>query len=295
MFDSGLFYPQRNFGGLPPEYSSPESSPVVILPVPYDGTVEWQAGTRNGPRAIIDASPNLELYDCELEKDVFKVGIATLPELKPDTSGPEAMTERVCQVVKGLAAAGKFVITLGGEHSVTLGVVRVLAEKHASFSVLQLDAHGDLRDAYLGTRYSYATVMRRVLELRPVVQVGTRSLSREEHEFLKTRPAGVRTFYAAGFKYDDTFRRELLGALGENVYITIDLDVFDPSVMPAVTSPEPGGLDWPQVTGILEAVCREKKIIGCDMVEFRPSGDTGACAFTAAKLLYRLIGYIFCR
>lgn len=292
MPESNLFYPHRNFGGLSARFSSFDSSAVVILPVPYEGTVEWQAGTRAGPRAIIDVSPNLELYDFELQREIYKVGICTLPEVEPVMAGPEQMIDRVHRIAGDLIAAGKFVVTLGGEHSITLGIVRAHSEANRKFSVLQMDAHCDLRDEYLGTKYSYASVMRRVIEFCPVVQAGVRSFSLEEHEFLKGHTEGnIKTFYAQEVTLDDVFRRKLLDSLQENVYITIDLDVFDPAVMPSVTAPEPGGLTWQQVTDILRLVSVNRNIIGFDIMEFRPSCEASASAFTAAMLLYKLIGY----
>lgn len=295
-----LFYPYRNFGALPQQFSSFENSSVVILPVPYDGTTEWQIGARRGPQAIIEASQNLELYDFELEREIYRVGICTLPEVEPLMTGPEPMIHRIYEVAKDLLSKRKFIVTLGGEHSITLGVVRAFVEKFEHLSVLQLDAHCDLRDEYLGTKYSYASVMRRIIELCPIVQVGIRSLSLEEHEFLKER--GMETFYAQGLTLDQVFWDKLLSRLSPEVYVTVDLDVLDPSIMPAVTAPEPGGLNWQQILSILETVAREKKIMGFDLTELRPTEGTVGCSFLAAKLAYKLIGYVsyfqnspFCR
>ncbi|MBM2825088.1 MAG: agmatinase [Dehalococcoidales bacterium] len=201
MEKTQLFYPERNFGGLLPEYSAFATSPVVVLPIPYDGTTEWQIGSRRGPQAIIDASQNLELYDFELGRDISQIGICTLPEVEPVMSGVEPMIERVYQIATELLDKDKFIVTLGGEHSLTLGIVRALVAKFPRLSVLQLDAHGDLRDQYLGTKYSYASVMRRIIELCPIVPLGIRSLSLEEDGFLKER--GIKPFYARGLTLDE--------------------------------------------------------------------------------------------
>ncbi len=292
MENTPLFYPGRNFAGLPPEDSAFETSPVVVLPVPYDGTTEWQIGSRRGPQAIIDASQNLELYDFELDRDISRIGICTLPEVEPVMSGVEPMLERVYQIAAGLLDKGKFIVTLGGEHSVTLGVVRALVEKSPHVSVLQLDAHGDLRDQYLGTKYSYASVMRRITELCPIVPLGIRSLSLEEDGFIKER--GIQPFYARGLTLNEAFWDRLLSSLSSEVYITIDLDVFDSSIMPAVTAPEPGGLNWQQVLDILERVARQKRIVGFDLMELCPTEGTVACSYLAASLAYKLIGYVSC-
>lgn len=285
-----LFYPQRNFGGVLPQYSAFETSSVVILPVPYDGTTEWRIGARKGPQAIIAASQNLELYDFDLEQEIYRVGICTLSEVEPLMTGSEQMIQRIYEITTDLLGKGKFIVTLGGEHSITLGVVKAFAEKFEHLSVLQLDAHADLRDQYLGTKYSYASVMRRILELCPIVQVGIRSLSLEEHEFLKQKT--IEPFYAQGLTLDQAFFDKLLSSLSPEVYITIDLDVLDPAIMPAVTAPEPGGLNWQQILDILETVARERKVIGFDLMELCPVESTATCPFLAAKLAYKLIGYV---
>ncbi len=285
-----LFYTQRNFCGIPPEYSTFANSPVVVLPVPYDGTTEWQIGARKGPQAIIDASQNLELYDFELGVEIHKVGICTLPEVEPVMAGPEPMIARVKEIATELVDKGKFIVTLGGEHSLTLGVIQAMAKKYPRLTVLQLDAHGDLNDQYLGTRFSYASAMRRVSELCPVVPIGIRNLSLEEHQYLKRKK--IEPFYARGLAIDEVFWKKLLSSLPAEVYITIDLDVFDPAIMPAVTAPEPGGLNWLQVLAILERVIGEKRVVGFDLMELCPQEGSANSAYLAAALAYKLIGYV---
>ena len=180
----GTFLPHEVFAGLEPPYSNLQQARTVILPVPYDSTSEWRSGSRHGPQAIIDASQYLELYDLELDREIYKVGISTLPQVEPLLSSPQDMINRVYQVVKDLIQREKFVVLLGGEHTLSLGAVRAFKEVFHGLSVLQLDAHADLRDEYLGTKYSQACVMRRIFELCPISQVGVRSLSWEEKQFL---------------------------------------------------------------------------------------------------------------
>jgi len=286
-----LFSPPRNFAGISPPYSDWENSRVVVMPVPYDSTTDWRSGTRDGPRAIIDASQYLELYDLELEREIYQIGIHTLPEMQPEMSSPENMTQRVYMVAKELLGKNKMVLMLGGEHSLTLGMVKAYRERHEALSVLQLDAHADLRDSYLGTRFSHATVMRRVCELCPIVPVGIRSLSDEEHRFIEE--TGIKPVYAKGLPLAGDSIEQIIASLSNEVYITIDLDVLDPSIMAAVGTPEPGGLGWYEVLGLLREVTRSKRIVGFDLVELCPSEGPLACAFLAAKLAYKLIGYIF--
>lgn len=286
-----LFSPPRNFAGIPPPYSDWENSRVVVLPVPYDGTTDWRSGTRDGPQGIIDASQYLELYDLELEQEIYKVGIHTLPEVRPDVSSPENMAQRVYTVAKGLLGENKMVLMLGGEHSLTLGMVQAYRERHEALSVLQLDAHADLRDSYLGTRFGHATVMRRVCEFCPVVPVGIRSLCDEEYRFIEE--SGIKPVYASGTTLNEDSIEQVVTSLSNEVYLTIDLDVLDPSIMSAVGTPEPGGLGWYEVLGLLRVVAQHKRIVGFDLVELCPGEGPPACAFLAAKLAYKLIGYIF--
>lgn len=286
-----LFSPPRNFAGISPPYSDWENSRVVVLPVPYDSTTDWRSGARDGPRAIIDASRYLELYDLELKREIYRVGIHTLPEIQPDMTSPENMTQRVYQVARGLLDKNKTLLMLGGEHSLTLGMVKAYREKHQALSVLQLDAHTDLRDSYLGTRFSHATVMRRVCELCPIVPVGIRSLSEEEHRFIDE--AGIKPVYANGLILAGDSINHIIATLSNEVYITIDLDVLDPSIMSAVGTPEPGGIGWYELLNLLREVARSKRIVGFDLVELCPDEGPRSCAFLAAKLAYKLIGYIY--
>ena len=286
-----LFSPPRNFAGISPPYSDWENSRVVVLPVPYDSTTDWRSGARDGPRAIIDASRYLELYDLELKREIYRVGIHTLPEIQPDMTSPENMTQRVYTVAGGLLDKNKMVLMLGGEHSLTLGMVKAYRERHQALSVLQLDAHADLRDSYLGTRFSHATVMRRVCELCPIVPVGIRSLSEEEHRFISE--AGIKPVYAKDLIPTGDSIEHIIATLSNEVYITIDLDVLDPSIMSAVGTPEPGGIGWYELLNLLREVARSKRIVGFDLVELCPDEGPRSCAFLAAKLAYKLIGYIY--
>jgi len=284
-----LFSPPQNFAGLSAPYADLETARVAILPVPYDSTTEWHSGTREGPQAIINASQYLELYDIELDREIHKVGIHTLPAIQPLLSSPEEMVQRVYHVAKELVQQAKFVVMLGGEHSLSLGTVRALREKHQDLCVLQLDAHADLRDEYSGTQYSHACVMRRVFELCPIAQVGIRSLSREEQQFLNQNK--MQPFYASTPAPSLAPLQQIVASLPDNVYISIDLDVFDPSIMSAVGTPEPGGLQWHEVLNLLKLVALHKHVIGFDLMELCPKEGPASCAFLAAKLAYKLIGY----
>lgn len=287
--DSSLFHPPLTFAAVPPPYGELEGARCVVLPVPYDSTTEWRGGSRDGPMAIIDASQYLEHYDLELDWEPYLVGIHTLPELEPSFAGPEPTIERVRAVVSELAAQDKLVAMLGGEHSITVGAVRALVERHPSLSVLQLDAHADLRSEYMGTPYSHACVMRRVVESCPIVPVGIRSMSIEERDFISQQ--GIEPFIASGAPMTQGELSSIVRSLSGEVYITVDLDVFDPSLMPAVGTPEPGGLGWHQVLDIVRLVAGERLIVGFDIVELCPAEGQHACAYLAARLAYKLIGY----
>jgi len=287
--EEGVFLPPRVFAGLGLPYSNLPRAKVVVLPIPYDGTTEWRSGTRDGPQAIIDASQYLELYDQELDRETYKVGIHTLPQVEPLMSSPEDMIARVYRVTKGLIQKGKFVVMLGGEHSLSLGTARAFTEVFPGLSVLQLDAHADLRDEYLGTKFGQACVMRRIFELCPIVQVGVRSLSREEKQFLNQKK--MTPFYMSDLESSTDSITQLIASLSENVYLTIDVDVLDPSIMPAVGTPEPGGMQWRQVLDITKSVALHKHIVGFDLMEFCPREGPASCAFILAKLAYKLIGY----
>jgi agmatinase len=284
----GTFLPHEVFAGLDPPYSSLQQAKTVILPVPYDSTSEWRSGSRHGPQAIIDASQYLELYDLELDREIYKVGIATLRQVEPLLSSPQDMIDRVYQVIKGLIQKEKFVVLLGGEHSLSLGAVRAFQEAFPRLSVLQLDAHADLRDKYLGTKYSQACVMRRIFELCPISQVGVRSLSWEEKEFLIQNK--LKPFYMSDLASNKASIDRIVKSLSEDVYVTIDVDVLDPSIMSAVGTPEPDGMSWRQVLDIVESVALHKHVVGFDLMEFCPGEGPGSCAFLLAKLAYKLIG-----
>jgi agmatinase len=279
------FWP-RNFAALPDEHSAYERARVAILPVPYDSTASGWVGSREGPRAIVDASEMMELYDIGIGSEPYRAGIHTLPELAFHAGGPEAMVDRIEEVVGELLDDGKFVVTLGGEHTVAVGAVRAHAKRTPGLSVLAFDAHADLRDSHDDSRYSHACTLRRALESAPVVQVGLRSAEREEHDLIRER--GLPFFSPQEFR--GASAESIAGRLSDTVYITFDLDAFDPSQVAAVGTPEPGGLLWDEVSEMLATVASRHRIVGFDVTELAPSLGPRANAQLAAKLTYRIIG-----
>jgi len=278
--------PAANFGGLPPQYSGAADSRIVIVPVPYDATSTWHKGADKGPAAILRASANLELYDIETDSQVYLDGIFTDEAVTEDRS-PEAMVEAVRRRVQGHLANRKLTVVVGGEHSVSVGAVQAHVDRYPGLSVLQLDAHSDLRDEYEGSRFNHACVMARVRELCPIVQVGIRSMDISE------KPALVedRVFFAEKIHNSLAWIDNAVAKLTEQVYITIDLDVFDPAIMPATGTPEPGGLMWYDVLALVGAVCRRRTVVGFDVVEMCPVETNWAPEFLAAKLIYKILSY----
>ena len=286
--------PAKNFLGLEDEYASFKKSKVVITQAPYDKTATYIKGTRSGPSAIIDASAYLERYDDELNLETFKIGIHTQEPLLLEALTPEEMVQRVYSATQEILKAGKFPVMLGGEHSVSIGAVKAAKEAIPNLSVLHLDAHNDLRNEYFGSAFNHGCVARRICEISPVVQVGMRSMSREEKDFLATQANGrIKTIGVYDILEMPMWKDTATNALSENVYVTIDLDVFDPAVMPAVGTPEPGGIGWYETLDLLKNVAKDKKIVGFDVVELCPIKGQVASDFLAAKLVYRLLGYVF--
>lgn len=286
--------PKKNFAGLDDDYGSIKRAKVAILPVPYDKTTTYIKGTKLGPEAIIDASFYLERYDDELNLETFKIGIHTMDALYCENVTPEEIVEKVYNQTSETLKLGKFPVMLGGEHSVSVGAVKAFKDLYPDISVLQLDAHYDLRDEYYGSRFNHGCVARRIAEICPLVQVGTRSLSKEEKDFLTSQSNGmVKTISVYDILDMPMWKDAVVDKLSENVYITIDLDVFDPSIMPAVGTPEPGGIGWYETIDLLREVSKDRKIVGFDVVELCPINGQVASDFLAAKLVYRLLGYVF--
>jgi agmatinase len=284
--------PRWTFLGLDPATVTYQRSKVAVLPIPYESTTSFMAGTREGPREIIQASRFLELYDEETGTDASAVGIYTLPEIEPVASSPADMVSEIHRAAQSILADGKFLVSLGGEHTITAPLVEAFVEKYPGLSVLQIDAHGDLRDRYHGGAWSHACAMRRVLDLGVSgVQVGIRSISEEEVQALPRLK--TRIFYAYETARDPEWRLRAVEALGEPVYVTIDLDGLDPSIMPAVGTPEPGGLGWYETCGLLREVSRRRKVVGFDVNELAPIPGLGSPNFLAAKLVYKFLSYIF--
>ena len=277
-----------NFGALPPEYCGSSDSRVVIVPVPYDRTSTWVKGADKGPGAIIKASANVELYDIETDSQVYLNGIFTDEAVTSDLA-PAEMVEAVRHRVQGHLANHKLAVVVGGEHSVSIGAVQAYVGRYPGMSVLQLDAHTDLRDEYEGSKYNHACVMARIRELCPIVQVGIRSMDIDEKPAL----AQGRVFFAEDIHGSLAWIDKVAARLTEQVYITIDLDVFDPSIMPSTGTPEPGGLLWYDVLALLKAVCRRRTVVGFDVVELCPVEANWAPDFLAAKLIYKILSYVF--
>jgi agmatinase len=285
------------FGGLPAEFCNPKTARIAVLPVPYDKTSTWQKGADKGPAALIAASANMELYDIATRSEVHRRGILTLPPIK-HAGAPEKLADKVQAATAKLFEAGRFPVLLGGEHSISIGAFRAAKESYGdSLSILQIDAHADTREQYLGSTCNHACVMARARELCPITQVGIRAIDVEEsgkldpdRVFYAHEIAGKHEPAAGGGWTDRVVRQQR-----ENVYVTIDLDGFDPSLLPATGTPEPGGLSWNEVNLLLEKLVAAKNVIGFDVVELLPKKELWASDFIAAKLVYRFLSMIFAR
>jgi agmatinase len=276
-----------NFGGLPDEFVNYKNAKIAVLPVPFDKTSSWIKGSEKGPKAIIEASMNMELYDLETDSEVYKNGIFTSVEIISNSS--EDMIKCVYNRVTKLIKDEKFVVSLGGEHTISLPAIKAHHENYNNLSILHLDAHSDMRDSYLGNKYSHACVMARVKELtNDIISIGIRSLDSSELDNINKN----NTFFAKDIYNSREWTVEAVKKLNKNVYITLDLDVFDPSVLPSTGTPEPGGLDWCTVIKFLKEVCKNSNLVGFDVVELMPT-ENKASDFLAAKLIYKILSYKF--
>ena len=276
-----------NFGGIEEKYSAYGSSPVVILPVPYDATSTWIRGADRGPEAILEASANMELYDIQTNREAYLGGIHTADPVGL-AGDPEVMVEEVRAAVSGILADQKLPVIIGGNHSVSIGSVYACAAHYGKITVLQLDAHTDLRPEYEGSPLSHASIMARAAEVADIVQVGIRSMCTDELPFLQPG----RIFYAHDIAGKNDWWESVDGLLSGPVYITIDLDVFDPSVLPSTGTPEPGGLLYYEVYRFLDYIIKRHRIIALDVVELCPNANEKSSDFLASKLVYQLISLI---
>ena len=285
----------ENFLGLDDEWSDIERAKVVILPAPYEFTSSYVKGTKNAPQAILSASHYVELYDEELDDEPYKWtdGIATLYPMEFDENYKNATAiDAIRRKVQLLVYAGKLVITLGGEHTIAVGTTKAHSARYKDLSVLQLDAHADLRQQYDNNPYSHASTMARIYEFNEnIVQVGIRSLSVEEKDFIQQNE--IDTFYAHKMKEGYYWHEGVIDGLGEFVYLTLDCDYFDPAVIPSLGTPEPGGFGWDETLMFFRKLTEAKKIVGFDVSELSPIPGLVHSEFTIAKLIYKLIGYIF--
>lgn len=278
----------KTYAGIPSEYASLDKSKIVLIPVPYDGTSTWGKGADKGPEAFLEASENMELYDIETDTEVYKQGIH-LTEAVTENTSPEAMVDAVYAFTKKQIKKNKFVTLFGGEHSISIGAIRAFNESFDNITVLQIDAHADLRSSYGGTKYNHACAMYEANQNTNLVQVGIRSMDISEKDFMVEE----NVFFAHDMATDDYWIDNVIDQLGNNVYITFDLDAFDPSILSATGTPEPGGLFWYETLNFLKQVFVEKNVIGFDIVELCPNKYSRASDFVAAKLYYKMLSYKF--
>jgi agmatinase len=279
------------FGGTTPTTTDFAKARVVILPVPLDRTTSYVSGTRNGPHEILVASSHMELWDEETGTDVHTIGIFTLPEMEFPFAAMDDVVCEIRRVTSELVSRGKFPLILGGEHSITPAVVGAVVTKYPGLSVLQIDAHADLRDSFMGTPHNHACAMRRTLDFAPTTQVGIRSLSSEEAAAAPSLRTTI--FYDYNMRDDPNWMDRVVDSLTDTVYITIDVDGLDPAIMPATGTPEPGGLSWYEALALLRKVIARRTVVGCDIVELSPIPGNIAPNFLCAKLIYKILSYRF--
>ncbi len=287
-------WPPPNFLGLPPEHSDWEGSQALILPIPYEASTSYGGGTKAGPCAILEASVQVELYDAEFGcEPAVRWGIHTLPALATDAGNAEGAIAQIDAVVGSLLETGKLLGILGGEHSLSVGTARALARTLGPIVTVQLDAHADLRDTYEGSPYSHACAARRMLEAGPVVQLGIRSLDISEAEFLAAHPSEVLSVSADEMYASSDYKQRVLERIaGRTVFLTLDVDALDPSLMPATGTPEPGGLSWHQTLDTIRLVAAHSRVAAFDCVELSPIAGLHAPNFAAAKLVYKTLSIL---
>jgi agmatinase len=279
------------FGGMLPWPATFDEARAVILPVPVDRTTSYVPGTRNGPREILQASSHMELWDEEAGADVSAIGLFTLPEMELPFGEMQPLMDEIQRVAAEVVTRDKFLVTLGGEHSITPPLVAAAAATHRGLHVLQIDAHADLRDSYMGTKHNHACAMRRSLEHASITQVGIRSMSTEEAAVARSLRTTI--FYDWNMREDPAWMQRVVESLGDPVYITIDVDGMDPAIMPATGTPEPGGLSWYEMLALLRATITNRTVVGCDVVELSPLPGLMAPNFLCAKLVYKILAYRF--
>jgi agmatinase len=278
----------KTYAGIPEEFAKLEKAKVVLIPVPYDGTSTWQKGADKGPQAFLEASENMELYDIETDTEVYQQGVF-LADAVTENSSPEAMVDAVHQATKRYIKKNKFVTIFGGEHSISIGTIRAFNEMYPNLTVLQLDAHADLRKEYEGSKCNHACAVYEASQTTNLIQVGIRSMDAIE----KTVMDEDKTYFAHEMVEDSTWMDSAIDQMTDNVFITIDLDVFDPSIMPSTGTPEPGGLLWYETLDFLRQIFEEKNVVGFDIVELCPNKDEKSSDFLAAKLYYKMLSYKF--
>jgi len=276
------------FAGIDPKYAQPEQSNIWLQSIPYDGTTTWGKGADGGFDAFMEASNNMELYDIETNSEVYKLGIHLLPPIT-ENSNPDALQNVIYKAVKNQLNTDKLLTYFGGEHSISIGIIRAFKEKFESLSVLHLDAHADLRPEYNGSRFNHSCAMHEASRTTNLVQVGIRSMDASENKYMNHE----KCFFMDRINTEKNWITESIDLLGTEVYISLDLDVLDPSIMPSTGTPEPGGFSWELITGYLKSVFYSKNVVGFDIVELAPIPGLNAPNFLAAKLYYKMLSYKF--
>ncbi len=278
----------KTYAGIPEKYAKLEQAKIVLIPVPYDGTSTWQKGADKGPKAFLEASENMELYDIETNSEVYKQGVY-LADAVTESNSPETMVEAVHQVVKSYIKKNKFVTIFGGEHSISIGTIRAFNEAFNNLTVLHIDAHADLRQSYEGSSCNHACAAYEASQETNLIQVGIRSMDAKEKSVMDLD----KTYFAHDMATDDSWIESAIDQMTDNVFITFDLDAFDPSILPSTGTPEPGGLLWYETLDFLKQVFEEKNVVGFDIVELCPNENDKSSDFLAAKLYYKMLSYKF--
>ncbi|WP_185870472.1 agmatinase [Blattabacterium cuenoti] len=278
---------KKTFAGIPKKYASLEKSKIVLIPVPYDYTGTWKKGSKKGPKAFLSAAEHMELYDIETNSEVYKRGIFLVPPIVNPSISSKKMIKKVYEITKKYLLKNKFVTLVGGEHSISIGSIRAFGETYTDMSILHMDAHTDLRPIYNGDPYNHACSMHEASKKYPVIQIGIRSMDILEKQYIQNE----NVFYIHDLYQDDLWMKKAIQKLSNNVFISIDIDVFDPSIAPSTGTPEPGGMSWYKTLNFLKMVFENKKVIGFDLVELLPNEKESSTDFLVVKLYYKLLSY----